>query len=87
MQSVLRKWLSPARTGTEATPDHHLLNANRNIRELIELTDYPSFDIEGVNRTFEQWEHDKEADIMGYRNQSYRSLMTGTMSPPRLATM
>ncbi|CAN0606136.1 unnamed protein product, partial [Ectocarpus sp. 12 AP-2014] len=37
--------------------------------------------IEGVNRTFEEWEHDKEADIMGYRNKSYRSLITGNMSP------
>jgi trimethylamine monooxygenase len=28
-----------------------------------------------------EWEHDKMADIMGYRNKGYRSLMTGTMSP------
>ncbi|MCC4241106.1 NAD(P)-binding domain-containing protein [Thalassospira povalilytica] len=48
---------------------------------LIEMTDYPMFDIEGVNRTFEEWEHDKAHDIMGYRNKSYRSLMTGNMSP------
>jgi Predicted flavoprotein involved in K+ transport len=51
-------------------------------KELIGLTDYPMFDIDGVNRTFEEWEHHKEEDIMGYRNKSYRSLMTGTMSPP-----
>lgn len=50
-------------------------------RELIEATDYPSFDIEGVNRTFMEWEHHKHEDIMGFRNNSYRSLMTGTMSP------
>jgi len=50
-------------------------------KHLIEMTDYPMFDIEGVNRTFEEWEHDKEADIMGYRNKSYRSLITGNMSP------
>jgi trimethylamine monooxygenase len=48
---------------------------------LIEMTDYPMFDIEGVNKTFEEWEHDKADDIMGYRNKSYRSLMTGNMSP------
>lgn len=51
------------------------------VKELIAATDYPSFDIEATNKTFMEWEHDKAADIMGYRNKSYRSLMTGTMSP------
>ena len=52
-----------------------------NVKELIAATDYPSFDIEGTNKTFMAWEHDKAADIMGYRNKSYRSLMTGNMQP------
>jgi trimethylamine monooxygenase len=51
------------------------------VKELIEMTDYPNFDVEGVNRTFMEWEHHKHDDIMGFRNLSYRSLMTGTMSP------
>ena len=51
------------------------------VKQLIEATDYPSFDIEAVNKTFMTWEHDKAADIMGYRNKSYRSLMTGNMQP------
>jgi trimethylamine monooxygenase len=51
------------------------------VKELIAATDYPSFDVEGVNKTFMEWEHDKMHDIMGYRNKGYRSLMTGTMSP------
>ncbi len=51
------------------------------VKELTSATDYPSFDVEGVNKTFLEWEHDKMDDIMGYRNKSYRSLMTGTMSP------
>jgi trimethylamine monooxygenase len=50
--------------------------------ELIEATDYPTFDIEGVNRTFLEWKGHKHDDIMGFRNFSYRSLMTGTLSPP-----
>jgi trimethylamine monooxygenase len=50
-------------------------------QELIDATDYPSFDIEGVNKTFMEWEHHKHEDIMGFRNHSYRSLMTGTMAP------
>jgi trimethylamine monooxygenase len=52
-----------------------------NTKELIEATDYPNFDIEGVNKTFMEWENHKHEDIMGFRNNSYRSLMTGTMSP------
>lgn len=51
------------------------------VKELINLTDYPSFDVEGVNRTFMEWEHHKHQDIMGFRNNNYRSLMTGTMQP------
>ena len=51
------------------------------VKQLIDATDYPSFDIEAVNKTFMVWEHDKAADIMGYRNKSYRSLMTGNMQP------
>ena len=52
-----------------------------NVKELITATDYPSFDIEGTNRTFMEWEHHKMEDIMGFRNNAYRSLMTNTMSP------
>ncbi|SDI71353.1 NAD(P)-binding domain-containing protein [Pseudomonas panipatensis] len=51
------------------------------IQQLVDATDYPSFDIAGVNRTFLQWKDDKREDIMGYRNKSYRSLMTGSQSP------
>ena len=51
------------------------------VKELIDATDYPSFDIESVNKTFMEWEHHKMEDIMTFRNNSYRSLMTGTMSP------
>lgn len=50
------------------------------IRQLIEATDYPSFDISQVNQTFLQWKKDKYEDIMGYRNNCYRSLITGTLA-------
>jgi trimethylamine monooxygenase len=50
-------------------------------KELMEATDYPSFDIEAVNKTFMEWEHHKHEDIMGFRNNSYKSIMTETMSP------
>jgi trimethylamine monooxygenase len=51
------------------------------VKELIEATDYPEFDIEAVNRTFMEWEHHKAENIMGFRNNAYRSLMTGNMQP------
>ncbi len=51
------------------------------VKELIAETDYPSFDVEGVNKTFMEWEHHKMDNIMGFRDNGYRSLMTGTMAP------
>jgi trimethylamine monooxygenase len=51
------------------------------VKELIGETDYPRFDIETVNKTFMDWEHHKAEDIMGFRNNAYRSIMTGNMQP------
>ena len=33
------------------------------------------------NKVFMEWEHHKHEDIMNFRDNSYRSVMTGTMSP------
>jgi len=49
------------------------------VKELIDKTDYPSFDVDGVNKTFMEWEQHKHEDIMGFRNNTYRSLITGNM--------
>lgn len=51
------------------------------VQALIDQTDYPSFDVEAVNKTFLEWEHHKHDDIMGFRNNSYTSLMTGNPQP------
>lgn len=51
------------------------------IQHLVDATDYPNFDIAAINETFLHWKHDKAQNIMGYRDKSYRSLMTGTQSP------
>ena len=56
------------------------------VRELIDETDYPDFDVEGVNKTFMEWEHHKHENIMGFRNNAYRSLMTGNMQPKHHTT-
>lgn len=50
------------------------------IRDLIEATDYPMFDLDEVVRIFLEWKHDKQADILTYRDQVYSSVMTGTMA-------
>lgn len=42
MQSVLRNWRYPEKTGTNTLPEQHLLDANRNLRELIEDTNIPA---------------------------------------------
>ncbi|TJZ91357.1 NAD(P)/FAD-dependent oxidoreductase [Paracoccus gahaiensis] len=51
------------------------------VKELIAETDYPSFDVDGACAAFYEWKHHKAHDIMGFRDQSYRSVMTGTMAP------
>ena len=51
------------------------------VQELIDETDYPSFDVEGVNRTFMEWEHHKHDNIMTFRDNAYPSLMTGNAQP------
>lgn len=52
------------------------------IRDLLKDTDYPEFDVEKVAELFKLWLRHKQEDIMGYRNQSYASTLTGTVAPP-----
>lgn len=51
-------------------------------KELIDETDYPSFDIEAANQAFYEWKKHKKKDIMTFRNNGYTSPMTGTKAPP-----
>ncbi|MDO5756011.1 MAG: NAD(P)/FAD-dependent oxidoreductase [Rhodobacterales bacterium] len=51
------------------------------IKELIDETDYPSFDVDGACDAFYAWKGHKKDDIMTFRNQSYKSVITGTMAP------
>ena len=50
-------------------------------QELIDETDYPSFDVEGACQAFKQWKGHKKQDIMTFRNNAYKSVITGTMAP------
>ena len=51
------------------------------IKDLINMTDYPSFDIEASNQAFFEWKKNKKKNIMTFRDQSHKSVMTGTMAP------
>ena len=51
-------------------------------QELIDETDYPSFDIEAANQAFYEWKKHKKKGIMGFRDHGYVSPMTGTKAPP-----
>ena len=50
-------------------------------QELIDETDYPSFDIGASNQAFYEWKKHKKKDIMTFRNNGYVSPMTGTRAP------
>lgn len=52
------------------------------IRRLIAKTDYPDLDTDAINQIFLKWKKDKKADIMGYRDKVYPSVLTGTMAEP-----
>lgn len=51
------------------------------VQELIDETDYPSFDVDGACDAFYEWKKHKMENIMGFRNNSYKSVITGTMAP------
>jgi len=51
------------------------------VKELIAETDYPSFDVDGADAAFFAWKKHKKKNIMEFRNNAYRSVITGTMAP------
>lgn len=51
------------------------------VKELIAETDYPTFDVDAANEAFFQWKKHKKEDIMGFRDNQYKSAITGTLSP------
>jgi cation diffusion facilitator CzcD-associated flavoprotein CzcO len=47
-------------------------------KDLAVAVDYPMIDFELIRKHFYEWEHDKERDIINYRNKSFTSAVTGT---------
>ena len=79
MKAHSQKWRD--REETLASPEEQIVFQGDYVKELIAETDYPDFDVDAVNETFFEWEHHKVDDIMGFRNNAYRSVMTGNMQP------
>ena len=79
IQAHEKKWLD--REAKLETDEQYIWFQGDYVQELIDQTDYPSFDIEGVNKTFMEWEHHKHDNIMEFRNNAYKSLMTQSQSP------
>jgi trimethylamine monooxygenase len=51
------------------------------VKELIAETDYPSFDVDGACEAFFEWKEHKKKGIMTFRDNAYKSVITGTMAP------
>ena len=62
------------------TDDEQVAFQGEYIRDLIEQTDYPMFDLDEVVKVFQAWKREKKENILTYRDQVHRSVMTGTMA-------
>merc|ERR1712227_1095960 len=47
------------------------------VRDHMDSTDYPGFEIEKVIKEFIAWEHYKHEDIMTFRDKAHTSVLTG----------
>jgi len=80
----IEKWLAYQETLTN--PFEAIDFQTEYVRELLQATDYPHLDVDKVAELFKEWEHHKMEGILTYRDRSYRSTITGTMSPPHHTT-
>lgn len=75
-----RRWIE--REGTLETVYEEIDFQGDYTQELVDQTDYPSFDIPLVNQLFKDWKKHKIESIMGYRDNGYASPVTGAVAPP-----
>ncbi|MFA5494559.1 MAG: NAD(P)/FAD-dependent oxidoreductase [Porticoccaceae bacterium] len=80
MAADIGKWRE--QEGAASTPFEAVDFQAAYVRDLLMRTDYPSLDVEGVAELFKAWLRHKREDILCYRDRSYRSTVTGTLSPP-----
>jgi trimethylamine monooxygenase len=48
---------------------------------LMELTDYPEFNITDANQAFFEWKKHKKENVMTFRDNGHKSVLTGNMAP------
>lgn len=73
------RWL--AREEASKTPNEHVDFQTAYVRDLVDRTDYPDFDLEKVGDMFKSWLRDKEEDLLRYRDKNYTSVITHTQAP------
>lgn len=72
----IAKWVQ-GESDTE-TGEEHVDFQTAYIKELMHMTDYPTFDIDKVADMFKIWMQDKEKNILNYRDKIFTSVMCGT---------
>ncbi|MEJ5054127.1 NAD(P)/FAD-dependent oxidoreductase [Sphingobacterium sp. MYb382] len=75
-KSDIKKWMDYE--ASTVTGDEHIDFQTDYIQELIDHTDYPSFNLEKVATMFKSWLKDKEENILTYRDKVYTSVMDKT---------
>ncbi|KAA8735256.1 NAD(P)/FAD-dependent oxidoreductase [Acinetobacter qingfengensis] len=76
MQMHTQQWHDTENAITEI-PDMYKFQGDY-IMELVEETDYPTFDIEAMRLIFMEWKKHKKQNIMTFRDHIYTSVITGT---------
>ena len=82
-KTALLKDVSDRMAGEDAGQDAHdaIHFQGDYVKELIAETDYPAFDVDGACQAFYDWKEHKKNDIMTFRDNAYKSVITGTMAP------
>lgn len=61
--------------------DHEYIDYQASyIQDILQATDYPDFNVYEQGLILKSWQSDKQEDIMGFRNKSYSSTITGTLA-------
>ena len=80
MQADIAKW----REQEDNLPDDYAaieFQGNYTLH-LMSMTDYPDFDVKDSNQAFFEWKKHKKQNIMTFRDNGYKSPMSGTVAPP-----
>ncbi len=80
MEAYCKKWSDLQDKALEEPESSWYRFQAENVRDLMNETDY-ELNIDGIVDLIDQWEHHRHEDIMQYRNATYKSMITGKVSP------